>query len=90
MNKALKNQIDDMNFMSQLFKKSPAVIDANNLTDADAQRIFQKIDGGLSPENLHCDGEISAAQARAKYRAYMSAVKGLRVMGFTPVDCYEI
>jgi len=90
MNKALKNQIDDMNFMSKFFKDAPATIDADNLTDADAQKIFQKIDMGLSPENLHCDGEISAAQARAKYRAYMSAVKGLMTMGFTPVDCYEI
>ena len=88
MNKALKNQIDDMNFMGTIF--GDAAIDADKLTDADAQKIFQKIDCGLSPENLHCDGEISAAQARAKYRAYMSAVKGLRTMGFTPVDCYEI
>ena len=88
MNKALKNQIDDMNFMSTIFKDTP--IDADNLTEADAQKIFQKIDCGLSPENLHCDGEISAAQARAKYKAYMSAVKGLRTMGFEPVDCYEL
>lgn len=88
MNKALKNQIDDMNFMAKLFKDTP--IDADNLSDADAQKIFQKIDCGLSPENLHCDGEISVSEARAKYRAYMSAVKGLRAMGFTPVDCYEL
>jgi hypothetical protein len=88
MNKALKNQIDDMNFMGTIFKDTP--IDADNLTDADAQRIFQKIDGGLSPENLHCDGEISRSAAQAKYRAYMSAVKGLMAMGFTPVDCYEL
>ncbi len=78
-----------MNFMAQLFNKSPRVIDSGNLTDDDAQRIFQKIDGGLSPENLHCDGEISRSAAQAKYRSYMSAVKGLKVMGFTPVDCYE-
>ena len=88
MNKALKNQIDDMNFMGTIFKDAP--IDADNLTDADAQKIFQKIDCGLSPENLHCDGEISRSAAQAKYRAYMSAVKGLRTMGFTPVDCYEL
>jgi hypothetical protein len=89
MNKALKIQIDDMNFMAQLFNKSPRAIDADNLTDADAQKIFQKIDGGLSPENLHCDGEITAAAARAKYRAYMSAIKGLQTMGFVARDCYE-
>jgi hypothetical protein len=89
MNKALKIQIDDMNFMAQLFNKSPRAIDPDNLTDDDAQRIFQKIDGGLSPENLHCDGEITRAAAQAKYRSYMSAIKGLQTMGFVARDCYE-
>jgi len=28
----------------------------------------------LSPENLHCDGEISASQARAKYKQIMAAL----------------
>ena len=27
---------------------------------------FMRLAGELSPENLHCDGEISAAQARRK------------------------
>ncbi len=87
MNKALENQIESMNFMGTLFGDDP--IDADNLTDADAQKIFQKIDGGLSPENLHCDGEITRAAAQAKYRAYMSAIKGLQTMGFVARDCYE-
>jgi hypothetical protein len=87
MNKALENQIESMNFMNEMFSKP--LIDANNLTDADAQSIFQKIDGGLSPENLHCDGEITRAAAQAKYRAYMSAIKGLQTMGFVARDCYE-
>ncbi len=87
MNKALKNQIENMNAMSAVFGDD--TIDADNLTDDDAQRIFQKIDGGLSPENLHCDGEISRAQAQAKYRSYMSAIKGLQTMGFVARDCYE-
>jgi hypothetical protein len=32
-----------------------------------AQLIGDKIDGELSPENLHCDGEISNAEAQRKY-----------------------
>jgi hypothetical protein len=88
MNKALANQIEDMNAMSKIF--GDKIIDADNLTAENAQTIFQKIDCGLSPENLHCDGEITRAAAQRKYRAYMGAVKGLRTMGFTPVDCYEL
>ena len=34
----------------------------------DRQTIAELIDSRLSPEHLHCDGEISASQARAKYR----------------------
>lgn len=32
---------------------------------------FGNLACALSPENLHCDGEISAAQARTKYRQLM-------------------
>ena len=88
LNKALKGQIEHMNFMSTMFKKP--LIDPDTITDADAQRIFQDIDCGLSPENLHCDGEISRSAAQAKYRNYMSAAKALCDLGFEPVDCYEV
>jgi len=32
---------------------------------------------GLSPENLHCDGEISVAQARVKERKLLAELKDL-------------
>ena len=32
---------------------------------------------GLSPENLHCDGEISRSEAMRKYRAYQRKLKAL-------------
>ena len=38
------------------------------LSQKDANKIMDSIAGQLSPENLHCDGEISHAQARQKYR----------------------
>jgi hypothetical protein len=45
----------------------------------------------MSPENLHCDGEISVAAARKKARELLSAVDTLQSMGFAiPNDCYEI
>ena len=52
-----------------------AIFDKNNtitfpLTQDSFDRICSQLDGDLSPENLHCDGEISPAQAQAKYRFY--------------------
>ncbi len=32
---------------------------------------IDRIDCQLSPENLHCDGEITAAQAKVKYNRLM-------------------
>lgn len=32
----------------------------------------------LSPENLNCDGEISASQAEAEYRKIVTAVNWIR------------
>ena len=32
---------------------------------------FFALDCALSPENLHCDGEISVAEANRKYRRLM-------------------
>jgi hypothetical protein len=66
-------------------------IDPTNITQADADRIFQKIDGELSPENLHCDGEISRSSAQRKLNGYKAAVKELARKGFRPtVRVYEI
>ncbi len=48
------------------------------LTSAvDRRRIAGQIDSGLSPENLHCDGEISAAEAKRKYRFLSKAAEHL-------------
>ena len=44
------------------------------LRQQNANDLMSKIAGELSPENLHCDGEISPAQARNKYN-YLISVK---------------
>ena len=49
---------------------------------------FLNLSCALSPENLHCDGEISAAQARAKYRALTAAARELQQLDPT-VKFYE-
>jgi hypothetical protein len=42
------------------------------LTQQDVEDLSNKLGGELSPENLHCDGEISPAQARKKYNYLMT------------------
>ena len=45
---------------------------------------------GLSPENLHCDGEISMAQARKRYRALMKEWQGLEKVAGRKVTEAEV
>ena len=88
--KALQTMIDETNWWVKLSGKGK-MLEMDNLTQEEANNIFHKIDAGLSPENLHCDGEITRAQAQAKYNMYMGAVDQLLAMGFDmPNDVYEI
>ena len=41
------------------------------LTDAEADSIVEHLECELSPENLHCDGEISRTEAQRKYNFFM-------------------
>ena len=43
----------------------------------DRKTIAELIDSRLSPENLHCDGEISASEARRKYQFLAQAARQL-------------
>ena len=48
------------------------------ISDAqDRRTIAELIDNRLSPENLHCDGEISASEARRKYELLAQAARQL-------------
>ena len=50
--------------------------------------LVESIDCSLSPENLHCDGEISREQAQSKFRKLVGALKELDRMGFV-VNSFE-
>ena len=65
----LEAYVDQMNRWNAIFK-SPAV--NFPLTQQDVEDLSNKLGGELSPENLHCDGEISPAQARKKYNYLMT------------------
>ena len=62
--KNLKAYVAEKNTWGAIF--GSRALDLNN--DMDRIQIAQGIDCDLSPENLHCDGEISQAQAMRKLR----------------------
>ena len=47
------------------------------LSQANANELMNMIGSELSPENLHCDGEISRTQAQNKYNYYGRVIKEL-------------
>ena len=73
--KALTAYVEQQNSWNKIFGK-PAM-NIQGLTQKEVDSIARSIDTGLSPENLHCDGEISASQARAKYNNYMRIIADL-------------
>jgi hypothetical protein len=62
--KTLKAFVDRENQYSAIFGVRP--LDLANA--ADRQKIANRIDSQLSPENLSCDGEISQAETNRRYR----------------------
>ena len=63
------------------------------LAQADANDLMNAIASELSPENLHCDGEISRTQAQNKYNYYGRVIKELdrycAGQGLTMPQVYE-
>jgi hypothetical protein len=49
----------------------------NPKDQTDAERFFETIEGALSPENLHEDGEISLDEAELKERLIVAKLKSL-------------
>jgi hypothetical protein len=82
--KELKALVAQHNAWDAIFG-SPA-LDLNKA--ADRQKIADKIDSALSPENLSCDGELAAGQVRARYRALTKAAEQLQKLDPT-VKFYE-
>lgn len=65
MTTSLQQWIQNDHEWHMIFNKSHRPLDLNNPDDR--QKIADKIDNALSPENLYCDGEISSAEADRKY-----------------------
>ena len=72
--KALKEYIDRRNQWNAIFGSAPTTLPLSQKAVDDLAR---QLDGDLSPENLHCDGEISVAEANRKYRFYERVYRDL-------------
>jgi hypothetical protein len=70
----LQKFIDDQNVWRALFNTAPVTFP---LTQLHVNDIAKSLDSKLSPENLHCDGEISAAEANRKYNFYAKVYREL-------------
>lgn len=83
--KALDQFVKQRNAFNKMFGNKELT-----LTDAqDRQRIADIIDSSLSPENLTCDGELSASQVRSRYRELMTVAKELKALD-SNVKFYEV
>ena len=71
---ALKNYVEEKNTWQILFSGTKLL----TLDTAPGRKaIAEQLDCDLSPENLHCDGEISQAQAMKKYRTLSKVAEQL-------------
>ena len=73
--KNLQHYIDNRNSWNSFFPGSTTI--TFPLTQAVVNDLARSLDGDLSPENLHCDGEISQAQAQKKYNYYGRVIQEL-------------
>ena len=89
----LRNFLDQHNSWEKIFNPNHKTINIGNLTQKDVNNIAAKLDSNMSPENLHCDGEISYAQAQAKADYYNAVWEELqdvcRQKGFKIPQVYE-
>tara|TARA_R110001632_G_scaffold18664_2_gene57458 strand:+ start:433 stop:711 length:279 start_codon:yes stop_codon:yes gene_type:complete len=90
--KNLTHYIDNRNTWNSFFPGSTTItfpLDQKTVND-----LARSLDGDLSPENLHCDGEISQAEAQRKYNYYGKVIAELEdyclynVLGMPVVEEY--
>ena len=60
----LEQYVDGINRWGKLFGNAPLSL----LNAKDRQRIADRIDSDLSPENLTCDGELPRAEVNRRYQ----------------------
>jgi hypothetical protein len=73
--KNLQRYLDEkVNFFAKFTGKPEVTLP---LSPSDVDNVIDSLAMNLSPENLHCDGEITRAQAQTKYNFYMRVHRDL-------------
>jgi hypothetical protein len=72
--KQLNAYIAKTNQWNAIFKSTQYSLE----THADRQRLADRIDSELSPENLTCDGELPRHVVQAKYNELTTAARQLK------------
>jgi len=70
----LESFVERENKFSSIFGSKPLSL----LNAGDRQRIAEKIDAALSPENLSCDGELPPAEVNRRFRELTRCADQLR------------
>ena len=79
INKRFQKFIDEENFWPK-YSGQGEVIEFP-LSQEDVNSLVNSLSNKLSPENLHCDGEISRSQAQSRYNVLMNVYKDLNTYG---------
>ena len=82
--KELKAYVEQTNKWNAMFKGTQYSLSSAS----DRQKLANKIDADLSPENLTCDGELPAATVRARHKQLTAVAKQLMALDPT-VSFYE-
>jgi len=69
----LNTYVDRINKFARIFGKRQLTLDSA----ADRKQIAEGLEGDLSPENLTCDGELSASQVRQRAKFLNACIKEL-------------
>ena len=72
--KNLQSYIDQKNAWGNIFGKPGITFPLDQKT---VDSLARSLDSDWSPENLHCDGEISQREAQRKYNFYGRVIKEL-------------
>lgn len=78
MKNTLAQYVDQHNSWQKIFDKAHVDIDINNMSKLQADDLIRKLDSEMSPENLHCDGELTHSQVQTKYDHLMGVWQDLR------------
>ncbi len=77
----MKTFIHQVNIGNKLMGKP--VIDFKSISSDQCQRLMDRADAQLSPENLTCDGELRGEAVREKFRFLTSVVNEIEAYAYS-------